>query len=293
MIKAVKKHPFITTFFLLCFLLLLVVAYAIKTVSGGGISIPSGDKIAIIEIDGVILDSKDTLEEIQTVSKNDKVKGVIIRINSPGGGVAPSQEIYSELRKLASKKPVVASLSSVAASGGYYIASATDKIVANPGTLTGSIGVIMDFSNVQGLFEKVGLKNNVIKSGKYKDIGSPHRDMTLDERQLLQTVINNVHNQFISAIVEGRKLDRALVEKVADGRVFSGEQALALELVDSLGTIRDAIKLTATMASIKGEPKVYYTKKDKGLIDYIMENTYAGAMYERISMPQFMFLATF
>lgn len=231
MIKAVKKHPFITTLFLLLFLFLLVVAYAIKTMSGGGISIPSGDKIAIIEINGVILDSKDTLEEIQTVSKNDKVKGVIIRINSPGGGVAPSQEIYAELRKLSSKKPVVASLSSVAASGGYYIASAAEKIVANPGTLTGSIGVIMDFSNVQGLFERVGIKNNVVKSGKYKDIGSPHRDMTLDERKLLQNVIDNVHNQFISAIVAGRKLDRKSVEKVADGRIFSGEQALALELV--------------------------------------------------------------
>lgn len=293
MIKAIKNHPFITTFFLLCFLLLLVVVYAIRTVSGGGISIPSGDKIAIIEIDGVILDSKDTLEEIQTVSKNDRVKGVIIRINSPGGGVAPSQEIYSELRKLSSKKPVVASLSSVAASGGYYIASAADKIVANSGTLTGSIGVIMDFSNVQGLFEKVGLKNNVIKSGKYKDIGSPHRDMTLDERELLQNVIDNVHNQFISAIVEGRKLDRKSVESVADGRVFSGEQALALNLVDSLGTIRDAIELTATMAGLKGEPKTYYTRKDKGFFDYILKNTYAGAMYERIAMPQFMFLATF
>jgi len=292
-IKAVKKHPFITIFFLLFFLLLLVIVYTIKTVSGGGISIPSGDKIAIIEISGVILDSKDTLEEIQTVSKNDKVKGVIIRINSPGGGVAPSQEIYSELRKLSSKKPLVASLSSVAASGGYYIASAAEKIVANPGTLTGSIGVIMSFSNVQGLFEKVGLKNNVVKSGKYKDIGSPHRDMTLDERKLLQSVIDNVHNQFISAIVAGRKLDRKSVEKVADGRIFSGEQALALDLVDSLGTIRDAIKLTATMAGIEGEPRTYYTKKDRGLLDYIMENTYVGAMYERVSIPQFMFLATF
>lgn len=293
MIGAVKKHPFITTLFLLCFLLLLVVVYAIKTVSDGGISIPTGDKIAIIEINGVILDSKDTLEEIQTVSKNDKVKGVIIRINSPGGGVAPSQEIYDEVRKLSLKKPVVASLSSIAASGGFYIASAAEKILANPGTLTGSIGVIMNFSNMQGLFEKVGLKNNVVKSGKYKDIGSPHRDMTLDEKKLLQDVIDNVHNQFISAIVAGRKLDRQSVEKVADGRIFSGEQALALGLVDSLGTIRDAIALTANMAGIKGEPKVYYTKKDKGLVDYLMENTYAGVMYERMAMPQFMFLATF
>ena len=293
MINAVKKHPFVTVFFLLCFLSLLVAVYTIRSLSGGGIAIPSGDKIAIIEIDGVIIDSKETLEEIEGVSKNDKVKGVVIRINSPGGGVAPSQEIYSELRKLSSIKPVVASLSSVAASGGYYIASAANKIVANSGTLIGSIGVIMDFSNVQGLFEKVGLKNNVIKSGKYKDIGSPHRDMTLDERRLLQSVIDNVHGQFISAIVDGRKLDRELVEKVADGRVFSGEQALVMKLVDSLGTINDAIEITATMASIEGEPKVYYTKKDKSLIDFILENTYAGAIYERISMPQFMFLATF
>ena len=293
MIKAVKKHPVITVFILVSFLLFLVVSYAIMTISGEGISIPSGDKIAIIEIDGVILDSKDTLDEIERVSKSDSVKGAIIRINSPGGGVAPSQEIYSELRKLSSKKPVVASLSSVAASGGYYIASAADKIVANSGTLTGSIGVIMDFSNVQGLFEKVGLKNNVIKSGRYKDIGSPHREMTVDERQLLQDVIDNVHDQFISAIVEGRKLDRKLVEKVADGRVFSGEQALDLQLVDKVGTIQDAIELTASMASIEGEPKVYYTKRDKGLFDYILGNRYAGVIYERLSIPQFMYLATF
>ena len=293
MLKAVKKHPLITAFLLLAFLFVFIVIYAINTVSDGGISIPSGDKIAVIEINGVIIDSKDALEEIKAVYKNDKVKGVVVRINSPGGGVAPSQEIYAELRRLAAIKPVVASLSSVAASGGYYIAAAADKIVANPGTLTGSIGVIMDFSNMQGLFEKIGLKNHVIKSGKYKDIGSPNRDMTLDERKLLQNVIDNVYNQFVLAIVEGRGLEKEAVKKFADGRIFSGEQALELKLVDSLGSITDAIELTAKIAGIKGEPKVYYTKKDKGLLDYLIENNFTGSIFKGLSMPQFMYLVAF
>lgn len=293
MIKFAKKHPLITLFSGFLFSSIIFIFYVIASTSEtGGISIPRGSNLAVIEIDGVIIDSKDTIDEIIAIKKNEYVKSVVVRINSPGGGVAPSQEIYSELLKLREKKTVVASLSSVAASGGYYIASAAEKIVANPGTLTGSIGVVMDFSNMKGLLEKVGLKSFVVKSGKFKDIGSPVRDMTKEERNLLQDVIDNVHEQFVSAIVNGRGMSREKVEKIADGRIFSGEQALELGLVDELGSLQDSIKIAADMAGIEGEPKVFYREKKKYLLDYLLGNK-SKELFGRLTMPQFMYVLSF
>jgi len=287
-----KKHPLIAffVFFLILFCFFLIYLFRSVT-SEGTVSLALGERVEIIEIEGVIVQSKEVVDQISKARKNDRVKGVIIRINSPGGGVAPSQEIYSELIKLRKEKKVVASLSSIAASGGYYIASATEKIISNPGTLTGSIGVIMDFSNVEGLFEKVGVKNYVVKSGKFKDIGSPVREMTTEEKGLLQSVIGNVHRQFVSAIVEGRGMDEADVIKVADGRIFSGEQALDYGLVDQLGTLQDSIDEVAEMAGIEGEPKVVYSEKKKGLIEYILGSSSTSKIYEQLMMPQLMYLA--
>ena len=293
MIRKLRNHPFIAAFLGLVLILFLFILYIYNSSSRGGVSaLASGKKVAVVEVDGVLLESKEIVEEIRSAYDDDDVKGVVIRINSPGGGVAPSQEIYGEINRLKGKKKVVASFSSVAASGGYYIASAAEKIVSNPGTLTGSIGVIMDFSNIEGLFEKIGLKSFVVKSGRYKDIGSPTRDMTADEKDLLQDVIDDVHNQFITAIVEGRGMEREKVEKIADGRIFSGAQALQMGLVDELGSLQDSIKIVADMAGIEGEPKVIYTKKEKGFFDYLMESS-ASVFLDRLKLPQFMFVASY
>ncbi len=216
------------------------------------------DQVAVVRVEGPILDSKQTISELQEFSKNPMVKAIVIRIDSPGGGVAPSQEIYNAVKRVKSEyeKPVVASMGTVAASGGYYIAVASDRVLANPGTLTGSIGVIMQMANFEELLKKVGVQNFVIKSGRYKDIGSPFRPMKDDDRQLLQSVMDDVHRQFIEAVAEGRSLDIADVEVLADGRVFTGRQAKSSLLVDELGDLTDAIELAGKLGGIQGDPYV-------------------------------------
>ena len=226
-------------------------------------SFMAGDKVAVLPVTGLIADSESTIDHLKKFAKDDSVKAIVLRINSPGGGVGPSQEIYEEVKKLKGKKVVVASMGALAASGGYYIACAAQKIYANPGTITGSIGVIMQFVNVKDLIEKIGLKGMVVKSGAFKDIGSPMREMKTEERELLQGVIDNVHSQFIAAVAEGRKMERESVAKIADGRIFSGEQAKSLGLVDALGNLEDAVADAGKMAKIEGEPRVVTPPKKK------------------------------
>ncbi|TKB63858.1 MAG: signal peptide peptidase SppA [Nitrospira sp.] len=222
------------------------------------LDLSTDDRIALIRVEGVILDSQTTIGELKRFSENPSVKAIVIRIDSPGGGVVPSQEIYNAVKQVRSKhnKAVIASMGSVAASGGYYIAAATDRIVANPGTLTGSIGVIMETANVEGLLQKIGVEGVVIKSGKYKDVGSPLRKMSTDERGLLQGVMDDVHKQFIEAVAEGRSLELRAAQALADGRIFTGRQAKEAKLVDELGDLEDAIQLAAEVVGIEGEPKV-------------------------------------
>jgi protease-4 len=226
-------------------------------------SFKTGDKVAVLPVTGLIADSESTIDQLKKFAKDDSVKAIVLRINSPGGGVGPSQEIYEEVKKLKGKKVVVASMGALAASGGYYIACAAQKIYANPGTITGSIGVIMQFVNVKDLIEKIGLKGMVVKSGPFKDIGSPMREMKTEERELLQGVIDNVHSQFIAAVAEGRRMERESVAKIADGRIFSGEQAKSLGLVDALGNLEDAVADAGKMAKIEGEPRVVTPPKKK------------------------------
>jgi protease-4 len=218
---------------------------------------------------GPIVDSKETIEEIRNYVKDASIKAVVLRIDSPGGAVAPSQEIYEEVRKAAAKKKIVVSMGSVAASGGYYIASPATKIVANPGTLTGSIGVIMEIPNLEGLMNKIGVKTEVIKSGSHKDIASIFRGIKKEDREILQGVLDNVHEQFITAVAEGRNMPREDVKKIADGRVFTGEQALEIGLVDQLGNLEDAEKTAANLAGIKGEPVVVTKKEGLSLINLL------------------------
>jgi protease-4 len=235
--------------------------------------------VAIVRVEGPILDSYKTVEELKTFADDPLVKAIVIRIDSPGGGVAASQEIYNAVKRVRTEynKTVVASMGTVAASGGYYIAVATDRILANPGTLTGSIGVIMQMANFQELLEKIGVKSVVVKTGKFKDLGSPFRPMVEEERQLLESVMNDTLSQFIEAVAEGRSMDTAEVEQLADGRVFTGRQARSVLLIDEIGDLQDAIKLAGELGGIEGTPRVLETTKPFSFQE-LLESTFLGGI---------------
>jgi protease-4 len=233
-----------------------------------------GSRVALVKIEGLLLGSEEVVEELRNYTEDSAIKAIVIRIDSPGGGVVPSQEIYNAVKAARREgKKVVVSMGSVAASGGYYIAAAADKIVANPGTLTGSIGVKMEFPNFEKLLEKIGVKGMVVKAGEFKDVGSPYRDMTPQEQKLLQDVIDDVHDQFIKAVAEGRGLPEADVRALADGRIFTGQQALALKLVDKLGDLEDSVQTAGSMAGIKGKPTVVEKRKKIPFLDYLKEES--------------------
>jgi protease IV len=221
---------------------------------------PLSGRVGLVEITGEIDDPEPVVDQLDRMQRDPGVRAVVLRLDSPGGGVAASQEIYKAVERVRDRrlgnKPVIASMGGVAASGAYYVACAADSIVANPGTLTGSIGVIMMFPNTEDLFRKVGIRFETIKTGKYKDVGSMWRPMTDDERKLLQDVLSNVYDQFVDAIVEGRNLAREDVLPYADGRIFSGDQAQQYGFVDKLGDLDDAILLAGKMAGISGQPVV-------------------------------------
>ena len=271
-----KKNPVLLGLMVFGVLLslFLISIWALSYFSNREESLWGGEKIAIIEIRGVIIDPQPVVEKLVKLRKNEKVKAIVLRIDSPGGAVGPAQEIYAEVRKAQKEKKVLVSVGSVAASGGYYIACGADKIMANPGSITGSIGVIVESLNVEELLQKLGLKSVVVKSGKVKDMGSPFRPMTDEEKKLLQGVLDSVHDQFIRAVAEGRNLPLEKVRELADGRIFSGEQARALGLVDELGNFEDAIALAAKLAGIKGEPEVIYPEKKRfSILDLLLQET--------------------
>jgi protease-4 len=219
--------------------------------------------VGIVEITGIISSSKKVNEQIKEFREDDSIKAIIVRIDSPGGGIGPSQEIYTEIMRTRDTKLIIASLGSVAASGGYYIASATKKIIANPGTITGSIGVIVEYTNIQEILKKIGLSAVVIKSGKFKDIGSPVREITDNERKFLQNFVNELHMQFVNHAAEGRGIDSETMAKLADGRIFTGQTALKLNLIDQLGNFEDSVKLAGVLAGIEGEVIPVYPVPDK------------------------------
>jgi len=240
----------------LFFIVVMLVALS-GIYSRESVSIKSfGKKVAIIDVHGAINDSKDIISQIKRYSSDNSVPVILLHIDSPGGVVAPTQEIYQELKRAKEKnKKIVVSMGSLAASGGYYIACIGDSILADPGTLTGSIGVVFSYPVVEKLFTKIGVNYEVIKSREFKDIGSPYRATTFRDREALQSVIDDVYDQFVSTIVENRRLPRGKVLQLADGRIFSGRQARQLGLVDELGGLEDAIKVAGRMAGIKGEPR--------------------------------------
>jgi len=271
-----RRHPILTV---------LVIILVIALVLGSAMVIvlnmlsPSSDlffteKIGVISVEGTISASQTVTSQLVKYRKDKDIKAIILKINSPGGAIAPTQEIYREIQKTIPAKRVVAAMGTVAASGGYYIAAAANKIVANPGTITGSIGVIMEFVRVEELLNKIGVDLEIMKSGEFKDIGSPDRKLTEREREILDAMIMDMQRQFVEAIVRGRSLSLEKVQAIADGRIFSGAQARELGLVDFLGNFQDAVEITKELAGIKGDVTLVYSKKSKlELFDYLLETS--------------------
>jgi len=252
----------------ICFLLF---AQALKFSDTEFSSYGSGDKIAVVEINDVIISSEKTVGQIKKFREDKSVKAIIIRINSPGGGVAASQEIYEEVKRTRdSGKLVVVSMGSIAASGGYYIACGSNVIVANPGTLTGSIGVIMRFLTIKDLADKLGIKETTVKSGELKDSGDPFREVNEKDMAYFQDVIDNSFLQFIEMVARERKMDIDTLKQYANGRVFTGLQAKNIGLIDSLGTFEDAIRITSKMAGIEGEPRIIRERKKFSIFEEIL-----------------------
>jgi len=234
------------------------------------------DKVALVKLEGLLIAAEPVVEELNDYAEDSSVKAIVLRIDSPGGGVVVSQEIYNAVKNARKEgKKVVASMGTVAASGGYYVAAAADRIVANPGTLTGSIGVKMEFANIEKLLEKIGVRGMVVKAGEYKDVGSPFREMSAQEKKILQDVIDDVHSQFIKAVAEGRNMQEAEVRAIADGRIFTGRQALDLKLVDQLGDLADSIKIAGELVGIHGKPRVIEKRKKISFFDYLKEESAA------------------
>jgi len=250
--------------------------------SGGGLF---GPRVAIVELEGVIIDVDDVLRELKAHRENPTVRAVVLRINSPGGVVGPTQELYDAVRRLRDAgKPVVASLGAVAASGGYYVAVACDQVYANRGTLTGSIGVIMQLPNFEQLMKKIGVDYVVVKAGQFKDVGNIARPMTADERRVMQALLDDVHGQFIDAVAAGRRLSRDEVVRFADGRVFSGAQAKDLRMVDALGGLEDAVQAAARLAGIPGTPSVIQPKRRFSIME-LLRNQLGGSAAGALLSP--------
>jgi protease IV len=226
------------------------------------VTVGSGDKVAVVDLKGVISSSEDVVRQMKKYKNNSSVRAIVLHIDSPGGGVVASQEMYEEVRAVRDGgKPVIVSMGSLAASGGYYVAVGGSYLVANRGTLTGSVGVISEFLQVKDALDKLGIGVKTIKAGKLKDAGSPTRAMNEDDQKYFQALMDDVHRQFIDVVVRERKMDVEKVRELADGRVFTGEQALQLGLVDTLGTFEDAVRIAAVKVGIKGEPAIVRERK--------------------------------
>lgn len=282
-----RRHPFLFFILIIAAIPAVALVMTVAILMGGSALFSSSmsstfnqDKgnVGVVEIVGVIASSKEVSRQIKLFREDPAIKAIVLRIDSPGGGVGPSQEIYREIIKAKEVKKIIASLGSVAASGGYYAASAADAIVANPGTITGSIGVIMEYANFQKIMEKIGLTPVVIKSGEFKDMGSPVREITPKEMVILQGVADEVHHQFVRDVAAGRSLGQDQVEKLADGRIYTGEKALELNLVDRLGNFEDAVAWGAEMADIKEKVVPVYPKEKRlGILKELVSTMFKQA----------------
>lgn len=263
-----RKKRYILVFIIICIALIWGIKASIQSMEPA---------VGIIEIKGPIMDASETLDTINNYEKNNAVRAVIIRIDSPGGKIGPSQEIYSRLLKLNRVKPVVTSMSSMAASGGYYIALASRCIYALPGTITGSIGVLIQFVDVSRGLNKLGINAETITGGKLKDAGSPFRPLTKSERTYFKAIIDDLHEQFMEVVSKRRKLPMKDVKKLADGRVFTGRQAKKLGLIDRIGSLDEAINMAKSLAHLKGRIRIIRPEANKGLLSYLIKQVLGSA----------------
>jgi len=276
-----RRHPYLffllvlaAIFALTSIVLSLILAVHLLKDPLAPVSSKAGEKVGVVEVKGAIYDPEIVISQLKRFRKDDSIKAIVLRIESPGGSVGPTQEIFREVRKTSQNKTVIASMGGIAASGGYYIASGANGIVANPGTITGSIGVILGYTNFQNLLEKVGLAPVIVKSGPYKDMGSSTRKMTEEEQELLQNLVDKIHKQFITDISEGRNIDVSKVSSMADGRILLGQEAKELGLVDRLGNFEDALEWAGRKGGIKGEIIAVYAKEKKfSLVKYIVDSS--------------------
>lgn len=255
-----------------------------------------GGDVGVIELYGIINEEsgRKAIEQIDRWADNDAIKALVIHINSPGGGVAITQEIYDAVLRAREEKPVVAAMASIAASGGYYVACASDMIVANPGTLTGSIGVIFQYYTAEDLMEKIGIRSEVVKKGKVKDVGSLSRDMNEAEESMLQAAVNDTYAQFVEVVAEARNMEQDLVRTYADGSIYTGSQACMSGLVDTLGGLNEAVLIAAKMAGLEGKPEIIrpYERKRLSVWD-LMGNVLGGIdqhLQQGLDGPQLMYL---
>ena len=265
-----QKHPILLGLFILTgifFLFLAGISLLISSFISRGSNtdiFATKDGVGIIELKGLIVSSEPILRHLTELRNNPNVKSIVLRIESPGGAVGASQEIFTEVKRTSAIKPVVASMGSLGASGGYYAALGADTIIANPGTMTGSIGVIIKFPNLAGLYEKIGYKSEVIKSGPLKGVGASDRPLSEEERVLMQDLIINVYNQFVRDTAAARSMPEETVRSLADGRIYTGEQALEIGLIDRLGNFTDAITLAADLGGLDTkDPQLIYPKAER------------------------------
>lgn len=261
------------------FLMFFLFSATILVASGDGMDF-SDANIGVVEITGPIMESKDVVARLQKLAKDETIKGIVVRVDSPGGAVAPSQEMYQAVKRASEKKPLAVSMGSTAASGGYYLALGATKIFANSGSVTGSIGVITQLFNVSKLVEKVDVEIHTVKTGEYKDSGSPFREFDDTDEAYFRQLIDDIYDQFITDVAEARKLDKEKVREVADGRVFTGRQAKKLKLVDELGTFDDAVNWVAKEAKIEGEPKLAYPVIETSFLAELLKDGVKGAVSE-------------
>ena len=266
---------------------------------GGGSGFGLGERIAVIPIEGTITDDRETLKQIREFREDGSIKGYVIAINSPGGSVGPSQSIFGELKKLREEddRPVIASIGGVGASGGYYIALGADSIYALPGSLTGSIGVIMELPEIRELMDKVGVEMRTIKSAEHKDVGSLYREMSPGDSAILNSLVQDVYDQFVEAVSTERKMSRQRLLPLADGRVLTGRQAQRSGLVDRLGNVQDAIATAGRMAGLGSDPKIVFPEEDRPTLwDVVFGRTTVGALerfmrpLETVSTPRLQYL---
>lgn len=287
-----KRHPLLSSCLLVVLAMVLFVGLSMLALAWWGQGgLWFGEKVGVVEIKGLISESRPILKQLDRYRQDSRIKAVVLRINSPGGSVGPAQEILREVEKLRKEKKVVASLGTLAASGGYYVACGADLIMANPGTATGSIGVVMQFANVEQLGKKLGLDIYALKAGRYKDVGSPFRPMTPEEKAYLQKLLDNIYQQFLRDVARNRKIPLEKMRRLAEGRIYTGEEAKKLGLVDEFGNLPDAIEKAGRLGGIKGKVEAVYPEKERfSLLRWLLDQDSDSLSHLILPYPEPAFL---